>query len=370
MLPAILPLLILNYNYSYFAAGLLVTAYQLTSSVTQPVIGWLSDTKGFFVHVSISLLIGAVFIGLIGIAHNYFIVMVFAILAALGHATFHPTALSIVSRLCNSENRARITSYFVVGGNLGFAVGPILAGIVVWWLGLPGLLLLIFPAMFMALTLKFVLSDTISKAYTERKKVEVSKIPDSINPFLILLSSSIFRAWAIYAVIAFLPTYLVTQGYDLVVASAIATLMLLAGVVGQIFGGYLSDRYGKKEFILLGQILTIPPFYVFFLTSGVVSIIALILFGFALWSTFSVPIAMSHELLPQNVGLASGLMLGLAIGIGGLGVAVNGIIADHYSLAVALSTIPIPIIISLFLMIVLPYPLKSLKRFSLSNFER
>ena len=68
-----------------------------------------------------------------------------------------------------------------------------------------------------------------------------------------------------------------------------------------------------------------------------------ILFGFFIWSTFAVAVAMSHELLPGNVGLASGMMLGLAIGFGGLGVAVNGIIADHYSLAAALGTIPIPI---------------------------
>ena len=71
---------------------------------------------------------------------------------------------------------------------------------------------------------------------------------------------------------------------------------------------------------------------------------------------------MSHELLPQNIGLVSGMMLGLAIGFGGLGVAVNGIIADHYSLATALSTIPVPIAIAGILMILLPYPWKSLKK--------
>ena len=77
--------------------------------------------------------------------------------------------------------------------------------------------------------------------------------------------------------------------------------------------------------------------------TGILAIIAILLFGFFLWSTFAVAVAMSHELLPQNIGLASGIMLGLAIGFGGLGVAVNGMIADHYSLATALGTIPIPI---------------------------
>jgi FSR family fosmidomycin resistance protein-like MFS transporter len=88
----------------------------------------------------------------------------------------------------------------------------------------------------------------------------------------------------------------------------------------------------------------------------------LLCFGFCLWSTFSVAVAMGHELLPQNVGLASGIMLGLAIGFGGLGVAVNGMIADHYSLAAAIGTIPLPIIGAVIFMALLPYPWKSLQR--------
>ena len=173
--------------------------------------------------------------------------------------------------------------------------------------------------------------------------------------------ASILRAWAIFAAITFLPMYLVSQGYDLVMASMIVTLMLLTGVAGQVVGGHFSDRYGRKEFMIFGLVLSIPPFCLFMLTSGVLSIVGLLLFGFFLWSTFAVAVAMSHELLPGNVGLASGIMLGLAIGFGGLGVAVNGIIADHYSLAAALGTIPIPIAGAILLMCVLPYPWKTLR---------
>jgi FSR family fosmidomycin resistance protein-like MFS transporter len=115
--------------------------------------------------------------------------------------------------------------------------------------------------------------------------------------------------------------------------------------------------------MVFGLAWSIPAFYLFFVSSGTVAIIAILLFGFALWSTFAVAVAMSHELLPQNVGLASGIMLGLAIGFGGLGVAVNGMmmIADHHSLAAAIGTIPIPIAGAVLLLIVLPYPWKSLK---------
>jgi MFS family permease len=118
VLPSILPRLILNNGYSSLAAGLLVTAYNVTSSFTQPALGWLFDAKGFTINLSISLLMSAVFVALIGIATNYSMIMLFAVLAALGHACFHPASLSRVSRLCTSENRGRVTSNFVVGGNI------------------------------------------------------------------------------------------------------------------------------------------------------------------------------------------------------------------------------------------------------------
>jgi MFS transporter, FSR family, fosmidomycin resistance protein len=369
VLPAILPLLVTNNGYSYLAAGLLVTAYNVTSSFTQPALGWLSDAKGFTVPITVSLLISAIFVSLMGVAHDYTMIMIFAIVAALGHACFHPAALSRVSRLCTSDNRGLLTSYFVVGGNLGYAIGPALAGVLVWRLGLPGLLLIVIPAIFMVFALRYLLPGGIKGGCEPHTKPELPHgVTHSKWPFIILMVASILRAWAIFAAITFLPMYLVGLGYSLVEVNVIVTLMLLSGVAGQVFGGRISDRYGRKEFMVFGLAASIPAFCLFFFTTGLLSIIGILLFGFALWSTFAVAIAMSHELLPENVGLASGIMLGLAIGFGGLGVAVNGLIADHYSLAAALGTIPVPIAAAVLLMVLLPYPWKCLQR-SLSKNE-
>jgi FSR family fosmidomycin resistance protein-like MFS transporter len=362
VLPAILPLLIAHEGYSYLAAGLLITAYNVTSSFTQPVLGWLSDSRGFSVSISISLMISAVFIALIGIAHDYTLIMVLAVLAALGHACFHPAALGLVSRLCSAENRGRLTSYFVVGGDIGYAIGPILAGALVLWLGLPGLLFLVFPAIFMICALRYRLPGGIagaSAAYAGSPRSNTEEKHRSKIPFLILLTSSIFRAWAIFAAITFLPTYLVSRGCNLMEASTLVSLMLLAGVAGQIAGGQVSDRIGRKEYMILGLIGAVPSFFVFYTTTGIVSFAAMLVFGFSLWSTFAVAVAMSHELLPENVGLASGVMMGLAIGIGGLGVAITGVIADQYSLAAALWSIPLLLFAAMLFMVVLPYPYKT-----------
>jgi FSR family fosmidomycin resistance protein-like MFS transporter len=128
-------------------------------------------------------------------------------------------------------------------------------------------------------------------------------------------------------------------------------------------GGRISDRFGRKEFMVFALVGAIPFFCLFMVLSGFAAIIALLGFGFCLWATFSVAVAMGHELLPQNVGLASGVMLGLTIGFGGLGVAVNGLIADRYSLWAALGTIPLVIAVAIVLMALLPYPWKSLLRY-------
>jgi FSR family fosmidomycin resistance protein-like MFS transporter len=361
VLPAILPLLIAQNGYTYLAAGLLVTAYNITSSFTQPVIGWLSDTRGLTISISASLLISAVFVALMGIAQDYFLIMAFAVIAALGHACFHPSALSLVSRLCSSGNRGQITSYFIVGGNLGYAIGPVLAGALVWWLGLPGLLFLVIPALVMIFALRILLPGGIAAAREAHAVPEsvVAEVP-SKWPFVVLMAASVLRAWAIFAALTFLPTYLVSQGYDLMTASIIMTLMLLCGVAGQVAGGRISDRIGRKEFMVFALIGAIPFFSLFLNSSGITAILALLCFGFCLWSTFAVAVAIGHELLPQNVGLASGMMLGFAIGFGGLGVAVNGLIADHYSLGAALSTIPVPVAAAVVLMALLPYPWKTL----------
>ena len=254
----------------------------------------------------------------------------------------------------------------MVGGNLGYAIGPVLAGFLVWWLGLPGLLFLIIPAIVMVFVLKVLLPGGIAaakKLHTQSRKMQSAactvkmaiRHPDG------RLHPPGMGGLCRYHLPADVPRP--TQGYDLVTASLIMTLMLLTGVAGQIAGGRISDRIGRKEFMVFGLARGDPVLLPVLRNIGDRrDNHALLCFGFCLWSTFAVAVAMGHELLPQNVGLASGMMLGLAIGFGGLGVAVNGMIADHYSLAAAIGTIPCPDRRCRRLMALLPYPWKSLQR--------
>jgi len=361
VITAVLPLLIADRGLSFFSAGLLVTAYNLTSSVTQPLFGWLSDYKGRQIHVSTSLLISALFMALIGVVTSYPLLILCASLAAIGHACFHPNALSIVSRAAGDQNRARITALFVVGGNIGYALGPILAGGVVFFFGLPGLLLLLPPAILMAVILRYLLPP-ISRDVQPAALETVPLSFKDLRPVTRLFAASTLRAWAVFSAIAFFPPLLISRGYDLFTADLLITVMLFAGVAGQLTGGYLADRYGKKEFTIIGLLCSVPFLVLFLGTEGSLSILSLVIFGFFLWSNFAVTVAMSHELMPRSVGLASGLMLGVAIGAGGIGVAVSGMIADHYSLMAALALIPVLLLAAAALMLFVRYPWKSISK--------
>ncbi|WFN33675.1 MFS transporter [Methanogenium sp. S4BF] len=369
VLSAILPLLILEYGYSYFLAGLIVTIWNLTSSFTQPVFGWMSDRRGFGVPVKYTILICAFFISCIGLISNYWLTLLFAACAALGHALFHPSALSLVSRLASGPKRGRLTSFFVVGGNIGFAIGPLIAGVLVTLWGLPGLVLMIIPGICMAVILHVIIPKGSydrqagsASAPTPSSSSAAAPVKSGFGQYhgiSLLITGSALRAWGIFGSVAFLPAYLsMIRGFDLATANIIVSVMLIAGVAGQVIIGTLSDTYGRKELVLLFTLLAIPFFIAAFTLSGTVSLVCLILFGFCLWSTFSTTVAMSHEMMPGNPGLVSGLMLGLAVGAGGMGVAVSGYIADMAGLATAMLLITVPVAASLVFFAFVPYPWK------------
>ncbi|MEN6519251.1 MAG: MFS transporter [Methanospirillum sp.] len=355
VIPAVIPVLVSEGGLSYLLAGLILTSYNTTSSLVQPVFGWLADAKGRSVPLALAMLLGGVAIGLFGLTTSFPMLILLAAIAGVMHAAFHPLALSTVSRAAPEGGRGRTISYFVVGGNLGFALGPLLAGFALGHFGLAGLPLVALPALLVAPLLR----SRALKVGGERAKPPDDAPPNRPRAFALLSTASVIRAWALFSVLGFLPAFLVSRGVDLLGSNLITSGMLLAGVGGQLLGGTLSDRFGRKEFVLAGLAIAIPAYAGFLLTGGAVSLALLGLFGFALWSTFAITVALSHELMPRAVGLASGVMLGVVVGAGGLGVAATGYLADLWSLELALWTVVPVLLVSGLLYAVLPYPWKA-----------
>ncbi|QSZ67710.1 MFS transporter [Methanofollis aquaemaris] len=363
VIPAVLPLLIATHGWSYVVAGLLVAGFNITSSLLQPFVGWLADRRGVAVPFPVPFLIASICIGVFGFIGSYPVLLICACLAAFGAALFHPSAMAMVNRLTRTENRGRLTSIFVIGGNLGFALGPVLAGLAVGAFGLHGLLFLAIPGLLMAGLFGFLLPAEGTEPVKRTEEEAEAGGPLSLRPIAMVVGVGALRSWAIFAAVAFLPTYIhATLDVDLVTANTLVSLMLVAGVVGQYVGGSLSDTYGRKEYTFLGLVASVPPFILFLMTDGPLSYAGLLLFGFLLWSTFSVTVAMGQEVMPGRAGLASGLMLGLAVGAGGLGVIVSGVVADAFSLDAALATLLVPIIAAALLTLFVPYPWASFGR--------
>ncbi|MBP5474955.1 MAG: MFS transporter, partial [Methanomicrobium sp.] len=349
------------------------------SSFTQPIVGWLYDTDRLTIPIPVAIFFSSFFMAFIGlVTSNYILTMMFAIGAALGHAFFHPGALGLVSRLAEGEHRGKLTSLFVIGGNLGFAIGPLLVGVAVSLYGINGLYLLFIPAFLMIVTLLKVLPRNFTKtgagdakssganaeakpALTPDAAGEAAKGKFPIKAVSYLVAGTAFRSWVIYGCIAYLPTYFTQNGMEYGLANFLTSLMLFFGVAGQFIGASLSDKYGRKEYSILGVACAIPPFILFINTEGIISIIALMIFGYFIWTTFSVTVAMSHEMAPKGTGMVSGLILGFAVGSGGLGVAITGYIADMTNVLFGITSLMVPIIIALIFFILVPYPYKTFR---------
>jgi FSR family fosmidomycin resistance protein-like MFS transporter len=355
VLMALQPLLITTLGYSYFQAALLPVMHSLISSLLQPVFGSLADKKGFRVSVAVSILLSGCGIALLGQVSDHYLIMLGCVaISAVGHATFHPGALCKVDAIAASGNRGRLTSFFVVGGNLGQALGPILGGLVITTGGLPAVTWLVIPAVLGALLLLVhPIPDTcpLDSRHTATGK-------ENWRPVIFLFTGSTLRAWVTFGAMTFLPTYLVLNGYPLLEATFLVSAMLLAGVAGQLTGGFLSDRVGRKPVIVATTFAAIPAFAAILVTVGTLQIVAMLIFGFLLWSSFSVTIAMAHELVPTRIGLISGLFMGIAMGAGGIGVSISGLIADHAGLVASLALFPVLLLGAALVFVMVGYPVK------------
>lgn len=356
VLMALQPLLITTLGYTYFQAALLPVMHSLISSLLQPVFGSLADKKGFRVSVGISILLSGCGIASLGLISDHYLVMLGCVaISALGHATFHPGALCKVDAIATGGSRGRLTSFFVVGGNLGQALGPIIGGIVITSGGIPAVTWLIIPALLGAVLL-FIrpIPDTCPV-----KTAQKDSGKENWNPVILLFCGSTLRAWVTFGAMTFIPTFLVLAGYPLLEATMLVSAMLVAGVAGQITGGIVSDRVGRKPVVVITTLASIPAFAAILFAHGTFLIIALLAFGFLLWASFAVTIAMAHELVPTRIGLISGLFLGIAMGAGGIGVSVSGIIADHFGLWQTLATFPVILFAAALLFAVVGYPRKA-----------
>jgi FSR family fosmidomycin resistance protein-like MFS transporter len=280
----------------------------------------------------------------------------------LGVAIYHPEGWRIANSFAG-EKKATGMSVFGVGGNLGIALGPLLAVSAVKNSGLKGSMVFLIPGVTLAGV--FLLS---SFWRVRRPAVGSSSLstPTAVSeksviyPMSLLIGMVMLRSWAHIGVMTFIPFYYINyMKGDPMMAGNLLFAFLTAGTFGTLIGGPLADRFGYKKIILFSLGFSCPLLVLFLLSSGIWSFIWFTLAGFILIFSFAVTMVMGQSFLPKHVGMASGLILGFAIGTGGIGAAVLGLVADRWGIPLTLWIIVFIPWLAFILAALIPYPLKN-----------
>jgi len=331
---AILPFLVMA-GLGVSKGAFLISAFTITSSLLQPVFGYLVDQKNQRWMVYVGTVWMAVLIILVGLLKNYPLLILVAALSGLGTAAFHPQASAMVTTI--SGNKKGLTqACFIAAGNVGWALTPLMVVPFVQCYGLEMSPLFILPGILVAILLWVSAPKDSAKAKATPPPV-MSILLDSWRELTKVMVVVAVRSLAYFGLIAFLPLYLQTTHISLLAGSRLLFVMLFSGAIGGIIGGYLSDRYGRKAVIVGSLVIASPLFYFFLNTSGFLSYVLLALAGAALLASFSVTVIVAQEIISKNAAMASGLTLGFGIGIGGLGVGIVGLIAENMGLGYAIN---------------------------------
>jgi MFS transporter, FSR family, fosmidomycin resistance protein len=333
--PALLPFLVDRFDLSYTLAGALILSSALSSSVVQPLFGLWSDRRGGIWLLSGGVAVAGVGIALASDAPSYPLVLALVFVSGLGVAAFHPEGSKFAAYV-SGRRRASGMSAFSIGGNLGFALGPTVATPLIVWFGLAGGLLLAIPCLAIATALVAFTPFLRSFVPTAEVRRAAAAGEDDYRALGLLLGVIAFRSLAWFGLIAFVPLWEVSLGHSKAHGNHLLSLMLLAGGLGTIVAGPAADRVGRRPVLLVSTAATAPLILVFVTVGGAVGALALAGVGICVIGTFGVTMVMSQEYLPRHIGMASGLSIGLSIGIGGIAAVGLGAIADAIDLRLAL----------------------------------
>jgi len=359
-IPAILPFLKEKLSLSYSTAGVIMLASNFTSSIVQPLFGLLSDRKEKPFFLPLGCICAGIGFCLLPVPSRYFMILLLVIFSGLGVASYHPEGFR-TAYFFTGQRAATGMSVFSVGGNLGFALGPIFALSVITHFGFSFLPVMIIFSVFFLITLAFSWK-TISIPKTlsgENKSFTGETIRGATSPLLVIISTVIVRSWTHAGLITYIPFYYIDHlKGDPIYAGKLVSVFLLGGVIGTLAGSPLADRWGHKRYLVISMAVSSVVLPLIFFLQGFMLFATLGVLGMVLISTFTVTLVMAQRLLPGNLGVVSGLMVGFAIGTGGVGVTILGLIADHFGVPFALKSIAILPLVGFVLSMLLRYPLE------------
>jgi FSR family fosmidomycin resistance protein-like MFS transporter len=332
--PALLPFLSHEFGLSYTATAALMLAVLVSSSLVQPLFGLWSDRRGAMWLMPGGVALAGVGTGLAAVAPSYALCVVLFFFAGIGIAAYHPEGAKFAA-YASGRKRASGMSYFNIGGNSGYALAPILITPLVIWVGLDGGLVAMVPVVAFSLVLLRMLPELRRLAPSSRGHRVVAG-EDDVRAMVILSVVIGLRSVAWFTLLAFVPLWIVANGGTEGEGGRDLALMLVSGAVGTLVLGPVADRIGLRRTLLLTQ-AALPFLVVLFVAvGGPVGTLALMLVGLSVVGTFGVTMVLGQLYLPRRVGMASGLTVGLSMGLGGIAAVALGAVADAIDLQTAL----------------------------------
>jgi FSR family fosmidomycin resistance protein-like MFS transporter len=346
-LPVIMVYLGRALGLSIAQTGFVIGAYAISSSLSQPLFGYLSDRTGGRYQSALGLACIAIFQGLLGFATSYAMVLTLACLAGCGSAAFHPHGASGATR-AGGERKASAMSVFMLGGNTGYALGPVIAAAALAALGVHGSAVI---SLIGLLLVPFVLSaqgprkpaPATSASASAAHSAATAQTARAVRQFstlavVALMAIMFLRAWTQSSTTAYIPAYFTkVVGLGIEEASRISSLNLFALAAGGLAGGLLSDRFGGRKVMILSWLIYGPMTLLLFSASGGAVYVIAMAAGFVAGASWPPLIVMAQELFPRNAGVASGIALGFAFAMGGIGTAITGFLAEPERLGVQAS---------------------------------
>jgi FSR family fosmidomycin resistance protein-like MFS transporter len=339
LLPSIYPILKSSFHLNFTQIGFITLTFQITASLLQPVIGHYTDRKPMPYSLPIGMVFTLVGLLLLAIAPTFPLLLLAAALIGMGSAVFHPES-SRVARMASGGKHGFAQSFFQVGGNTGSAIGPLLAVFIILphgqigsaWFSLAallGILVLIRVSRWYKARLAHLQSRPAAHAE------EASQLPrrQVITAIAVLVALIFSKYFYLAGLTSYYTFYLIAKFHVSVQSSQLHLFAFLAAVAaGTLIGGPVGDRVGRKS-VIWCSILGVLPFtlmlpYANLFWTGVLSVII----GFVIASAFSAILVYAQDLVPGRVGMISGLFFGFAFGMGGIGAAVLGKLADMTSI--------------------------------------
>ena len=356
VVPALLPFFVLERHYSYAAVAGLTLAATVLSSVAQPFFGWWTDRRPRRWMIPAGIVTAGIGVGLAGLWSSYLLTWTVLALSGLGVAAFHPEAARAARQAAGNSNRAM--SVFALGGNAGFALGSLLATLVLLVGGLGATWLLVLPAALMALLLVSRLNRVLDGRIGQRRTHTMPSGNDDWPAFLRLTAVVVVRSILFFGLSSFLALYFIGQlGASPGEGGIALTVFLVAGACGTFLGGWIADHSGRLVSIRIGFALAVPGLLGLVLAGNqLIALVFVVVTAIGTFMPFSVFVVLGQDYLPNRIGTASGVTVGLAVSIGGLFSPVFGWLADSSGLRFTLGCFVVLPILALLLSVLIHEP--------------